>query len=79
MSGSWTIEIKLEAETFPDLQNATKRILNEVATARSYKNLPGSGANSAGIRYWVKCSSPVEFRIKELRREADALETSLNQ
>jgi hypothetical protein len=75
--------IKLYSGSFNGLQGIAKEILEIVSKARSFKELPivgggGGGGDPIGSGYSVEYKYPDEFRIAQLRKEADELEAKLN-
>lgn len=79
---AWTMTVELYASSFEFLQSAAKGLLGEIAAAKNYKELPssaggGGGGDPVGTGYTVKWRSPIEWRIAQLRKEADELEASL--
>jgi len=77
----WALKIEFGARNFDNLKVIAGHILKQIASAKSFKELPMSGAYSSGFgtgrfeySYRVECSSPVEAKVAALRAEADAME-----
>lgn len=72
--GEWNLVVRLGADTFPHLKEIAKETFSAIDRARNHRELPIMGSTN-NIMFWsVQCSSPVEQRIADLRREADELE-----
>jgi hypothetical protein len=75
MTGKWHLSIDIVCRSFEGLQADAKDILKNVTSARTYRDIcTMCGADSDGGSRSVQLESPIEERIKHLRREADELE-----
>lgn len=80
---AWAMNVTLYADSFENLQAQAVRLLDQIAKAKNYMQLPTSGGGGGGgdsvMRgFEVKWRSPIEHRVAQLRKEADELEAGLN-
>lgn len=75
--GEWTLEITLRGESFKLVQQVGDNIFKQILAAGNHRELPIAGAGTGGYSYNVRCVTPVEQQIMDLRRNADELEEKL--
>jgi hypothetical protein len=78
---AWTLKVEMYAGSFDGLKAVAESALKTIGAAKSFKDYStawgGGGGAGVGSGCTITCSSPVEGRIKQLRKEADDLETQL--
>ena len=73
----WKIKIEAHADDWSRIKYLICNISNSLLNADSYNDIASSMASGDGSGYSIEIESPIELKIKELRRAADELERSL--
>lgn len=83
MTDQWRVSVTISATSQEDLSAGVAAWASEITKAKSYRDYwqvnvnSRCGVSGRGFSYNTTCEGPIEERIADLRREADALEQSL--